>query len=154
MLPQKSNIVIGLRSLSLALLLVLAAMLPVQAQAKAPERLLLNVTTDSLERGAMALAFAQAALRERDAEVVVYLNVDGVRLANETAARRTFGDNQSLQQMLRDFMKYGGRVLACKLCLERVAGLNDSNLLKGIEVVEPHIVMTLLFRPNVAVLTY
>lgn len=102
----------------------------------------------------MALAFAQAALRERDAEVVVYLNVDGVRLANETAARRTFGDNQSLQQMLRDFMKYGGRVLACKLCLERVAGLNDSKLLKGIEVVEPQAVMTLLFRPNVAVLTY
>lgn len=151
MSPQKSNIAIGLRNLSLALLLVLVAA-PVQAEAS--ERLLLNVTTDSLERGAMALAFAQAALRERNAEVVVYLNVDGVRLASETAARRTFVDNQSLQQMLRDFMKYGGRVLVCKLCLEMVADLNDNKLLKGIEVVEPQTVMTLLFRPNVAVLTY
>ena len=63
-------------------------------------------------------------------DVIVFLDVDGVRIADEDRPTALTVQHEALKEFLND----GGRVIACEHC---IGSFNVDNLLRGVEV-DPH----------------
>lgn len=102
------------------------------AGADGPTRVVSNITTDDVNRAAMAIKFTQAAMENNGAQGVLFFNVYGVHLVNKAVPSPVYATGQSIHQMLEEFMAAGGSVLACPMCMKNVGGMSQADLLAGV----------------------
>lgn len=128
------------------LLLLLWAAFPASAD---QDKLFINLTSDEARRATMAIGFATKVREEKKIPVTIFLNVEGVRLADKDVAHCG-----AAQEMLKEFMRNGGRVIICPMCMQNVAGMDKDDVISGVEVGGPDVTWPALFEDDVTVLSY
>ncbi len=94
--------------------------------------LVVNITSDDVWTGQMGLGFARA-VQNDGGDVVVFLNVRAVALANSAVPQHTGGGSgKTSHQLIADILSAGGRVFVCPGCT-RMAGLKLDNRIEGVE---------------------
>lgn len=134
-----------------------AGQTPAQATAATQARpgLFVNLTTDDAWAASKAIFFAhQRVLRTGHRPVSIWLNVRAVYLADRRRApARVSPAVPDIPAMLRAFIADGGRVIACQACMG-VAGLTAAELIEGVEVGSPDVLMPLLMGPDIRTLSW
>ena len=90
---------ISRRIKAIAVLLLLCSAFPASA-AEAGKKLFINLTSDDGPRAAMAIGFGTKVLQEKKIPVTIFLNVEGVRLANKNISQC-----KAPQEQLRSFLE-------------------------------------------------
>lgn len=128
--------------------------LPAAAQeAEAEGTLFVNLTSADAWRAGMALGFARNA-QAHGHEVVVFLNVDAVRLASTALPQpRHVMTGEPLQAMLEAALADGATVIVCPMCMQ-VAGIAEGDLIAGATVGAPEITLPAMFGDDVRVMSY
>jgi predicted peroxiredoxin len=116
--------------------------------------LFVNLTSAELNRAAMAISFATRVRLEKQIPVTIFLNVEGVRLADLRIPAQTYASGQTPQEMLVGFMEAGGTVIACPMCMQNVGGLSEDQLLDGVVVGGSDVTWPRLFADDATVLSY
>lgn len=111
----------------------LVVTLALPAAAGAPERVVANITTDDVNRAAMAVKFTHAAMKQKGLQATLFFNLYGVRLVNRHVPSPIYPTGDSIHQLLASFMADGGKVLACPMCMKNVGGMTNADLLQGVE---------------------
>jgi sulfur relay (sulfurtransferase) complex TusBCD TusD component (DsrE family) len=129
------------------------------SHAEAPKGgLFINLTTDDTWAAAKAVMFAhERVLKRGHKPVAIWLNVRGIYLADKKRPSHVHGlmkdKGQSIQDMLKAFIKDGGIVIACAACSD-AAGLIQADFIDGVKMGNPDLVMGLLFDPTVKTLSW
>ena len=118
------------------------------------EKLFVNLSSDELNRAAMAIGFSTKVRTEKKIPVTIFLNVEGVRIADKSIPENKHASGKSLKEMLAAFMDAGGRVLVCPMCMANVGGLSKDDLIAGVEVGGPDVTWPALFAEGTRVLSY
>jgi len=118
------------------------------------QKLFVNLSSDDLNRAAMAISFSTKILTQKKIPVTLFLNVDGVRIADGNIPEHKHASGKSLKEMLSTFMAKGGRVIVCPMCMKNVGGLNKEDLIPGVEVSSSGAVQSALFAEGTTVLSY
>ena len=119
--------------------------------------LFLNLTTDDIWRGSMALNFANRNL-EAGYPVTIFLNITGVRIAVKKywIPQHINGiTEKTLQELLEDAMAAGARVIVCPFCLKQ-AGFKPHTLIRlgrGVEMGGPDVTIPSMYNSE-KVLSY
>jgi sulfur relay (sulfurtransferase) complex TusBCD TusD component (DsrE family) len=124
------------------------------ARADEGEKLFINLTSDEIKRAGMAIGFAHRILEERKIPVTIFLNVEGVRLADTSVPQAAYPDGKTPAEMLRAFIADGGTVIACPMCMKNVGGTEPGQLLDGVQAGGPDVTWPALFAPGTRVLSY
>jgi predicted peroxiredoxin len=147
----------GMRSLKTAVLCMIFVLSFLAQHAGASEEqqsLFVNLTSDEINRAAMAINLSTRILEQKKIPVTIFLNVEGVRLVDKNGTEHKHATGKSLKGMLVDFIAAGGRVLACPMCMKNVGGLEKEDLLAGVEVGGSDTTWPALFEEGVTVLSY
>jgi sulfur relay (sulfurtransferase) complex TusBCD TusD component (DsrE family) len=120
--------------------------------------LFVNLTTDDTWAAAKAILFAhEKVLKQGHKPVAIWLNVRAIYLADKKRPSHVHGlmkgQGQSIQDMLKAFMKDGGTVIACMAC-SQAAGLTESDFIDGVKMGNPDLVKGILFDPAVKTLSW
>lgn len=120
--------------------------------------LFINLTTDDTWAATKAIMFAhEKVLKQGYKPVAIWLNVRGIYLIDKKRASHVHGlmkdKGLSVQDMLKAFIKDGGKVIACSAC-SKAAGLTENDLIDGVIMGNPELVMGLLFAPGVKTLSW
>lgn len=105
---------------------------PLHVRAEDFKQVVTSVTTDDVNRAAMAIQFTRSIMKEKNCRGVLFFNVYGVNLVNSKIASPTYDNGESIATMLADFMKDGGQVLACPMCMQHVGKMTNADLLQGV----------------------
>ncbi|MEM6849293.1 MAG: DsrE family protein [Pseudomonadota bacterium] len=142
-----------LHALVLALTLAVTAPLVAQAQqAEGEPTVVINLTSDDVWTGQMALGFARN-LQNAGANVVIFLNVRAVTLANGAVPQHVEAmTGKTAHQMLTEIVEAGGRVFVCPGCT-RQAGLDVADRIDGIEPGGPDF-LAIVMAPNTRIVSY
>ncbi|MBI9092782.1 MAG: DsrE family protein [Desulfobacterium sp.] len=116
--------------------------------------LFVNLTSNEMNRAAMAVTFSTRIITQKQIPVTIFLNVDGVRLVNRHIPGSTHVSGKTLQQMLSSFMAAGGTVIACPMCMKNVGGMKKTDLLEGVAIGSSDVTWPALFADNTTVLNY
>lgn len=116
--------------------------------------LFINLTSNEMDRAAMAINFGTRVLDQKKIPVTLFLNVDGVRLVNRNIPSGTHVSGKTLHKMLADFMAGGGHVIACPMCMKNVGGMTKADLLDGVVIGSSHETWPALFADGTTVLSY
>ena len=116
--------------------------------------LFVSLSTDEIDHAAMAVSFATKVLKNTEKPVTIFLNVDGVRLADTSIPQNIHKSEKTLGQMLTNFMAEGGVVLICPFCMKNVGGIAEDELLEGVIIGSPEYTLSAMFAENVTVLSY
>jgi len=118
------------------------------------KKLFVNLSSDELNRAAMAIGFSTKIRNQKKIPVTIFLNVEGARIANKNLPENKHVSGTSLKEKLVAFMKAGGRVIVCPMCMKNVGGLTKDDLIAGIEVGGPDVTWPALFAEGTTVLSY
>jgi copper(I)-binding protein/predicted peroxiredoxin len=125
---------------------------------RAPEDLagglFINLTTDDIDRAAMAVGFATKVVNNTDKPVTIFMNTQGVRWADTNIPQNIHKDGKTIPEMLQKFMDDGGVVLLCPVCMVNVGGLDEAEILDGIVIGTPEYTWAAMFAEDVTVLSY
>ena len=116
--------------------------------------LFINLTSDQVNRARMAITLAQRVLVEKKIGVTIWLNVEGVRLLDSRGLQPRYGDGKSNLEVLEAFMRDGGTVMVCPMCLKNVGGLEPKDLPKGVILSEMEVFWEKAFAEDVTTLSY
>ncbi len=116
--------------------------------------LFVNLTTDDIDRAAMAVGFATKVLNNTDKPVTIFMNTQGVRFADVTIPQNIHKSGKTIHEMLQKFMDDGGVVLLCPVCMVNVGGMAEEDVLDGIIIGTPEYTWSAMFAENVTVLSY
>ncbi len=144
------------RRLVLASLITAAIATPPSAsRAEDKPGLFVNLTTDDVWAASKAVFFAhQRILKAGYKPVTIWLNIRAVYLADKRRApARLNPETPDIHSMLRAFIADGGTVVACMAC-SRVAGLSKDDLIEGVVMGSPDVVLPALMGPNIRTLTW
>jgi predicted peroxiredoxin len=83
--------------------------------------------------------------------VTIFLSAQGVRWADKNIPQNTYVNGKTVPEMLQGFMKSGGQVILCKMCMENVGGMSEEDAIKGVKFSGA---ISALFADNTRVLTY
>jgi predicted peroxiredoxin len=136
-----------------AVLLVLTS-LPTGAQDDSPRSLFINLTSDQMNRAAMALHLANLAMTGEHMEVTIFLNVEGVFLGDKKMPQLIHPDGKTLHEMLGECMANGAKVYVCPMCMKNLGGLVADDMLPGIMIADESSIWPKLFAEQVRVLSY
>lgn len=125
-----------------------------RAAADLADGLFVSLTTDDIDRAAMAVGFATKVLQGTEKPVTIFLNVEGVRLVDKNIPQNTHKSGMTVGQMLDTFMAEGGVVLVCPVCMKNVGGLAESEIADGVIIGTPEYTWSAMFADNVTVLSY
>lgn len=120
----------------------------------ADQKLFVNLSSDELNRAAMAIGFSTKVRQQKKVPVTIFLNVEGVRIADKNVPENKHASGKSLKEMLATFMEAGGRVIVCPMCMKNVGGLDKIDLIDGVEVGGPDVTWPVLFAEGTVVLSY
>lgn len=134
----------------IALFLMLIA-LPASASDK---KLFVNLTSDDTNRAAMAVGMATLVIQKEKIPVTILLNVDAVRLADKTIPQNKYANGKSATEMLAVFMKAGGKVIVCPMCMNNVGGMTNDDLIPGVVTGGPDVTFPALLADDTTVISY
>ncbi|WP_319584870.1 hypothetical protein [uncultured Pseudodesulfovibrio sp.] len=120
----------------LCLALIVVFMLATTAVADESRKVFTNVSTDDVNKAAMAIKFTHGIMKSSGMPATLFFNVYAVRLVNRNVPSPMYPNGQSLLQMLEAFQKDGGIVLACPMCMKNVGGMTTADLYPGVSAVE------------------
>lgn len=126
--------------------LVLGAHTPAFAGDTDP--LFVNMTTNDSHRAKMAIMFSKAQ-QGRGHPVTVFLNDKGVVVGAKANAQK-FAEQQ---KTLSEIISKGGVVIICPMCMQRY-GVKEADLLQGIQIGNPDLTGSALFKDNTKTLTW
>ena len=89
----------------------------------AEKRLFVNLTTDDIDRAAMAVGISSKVLSTQKIPVTIYLNAQGVRWADKTIPQNKYANGKTIPEMLQSFIQSGGEVIICGMCMQNVGGM-------------------------------
>ena len=114
-------------------------------------KLFVSLTTDNLDRAAMAVGISSKVLSTKSIPVTIFLSAQGVRWADKNIPQNRYVNGKTIPEMLQAFMKSGGQVIICKMCMKNVGGLSKDEVLEGIKFSGT---LEALFADNTTVLSY
>ena len=117
----------------------------------AEKRLFVNLTTDDIDRAAMAVGISSKVLSTQKIPVTIYLNAQGVRWADKTIPQNRYANGKTIPEMLQSFIQSGGEVIICGMCMQNVGGMKEDEVIKGINFTGA---LSALFADNTVVLSY
>jgi len=120
----------------------------------ADESLFVSLTTDDIDRAAMAVGQAHKIMVGREIPVTIFLNVEGVRLADKTIPQNIHATGESVQERLVNFMADGGTVLICPFCMKNVGGMTEDDVIDGVLPGAPELTWGAMFADNATTLSY
>jgi sulfur relay (sulfurtransferase) complex TusBCD TusD component (DsrE family) len=132
----------------LAVLVTIGALLALPATADTKGTLFVNLTTDESHRADMAIAFSKG-MMERGHPVVVWLNDKGVLIAAQEHA----GNFAAQQDTLAALMNDGATVIACPMCMKHY-GIEEADLIEGVQIGNPDLTESFLFKEGTQTLTW
>lgn len=138
---------------AMAMMLALTASLSSVGYAS-EQSLFINLTSREMNRAAMAIVFGHKVLTKKEIPVTIFLNVDGVHLANRNMPQNVHSSGKTLQEMLKSFMADGGQVIVCPMCMKNVGGMSEKDLIDGVLLGGPKTTWKALFADNVTVISY
>ena len=125
---------------------------------RAPEDLkgglFVNLTTDDIDRAAMAIGFATKVRKNTGKPVTIFMNTQGVRLADINIPQNVHKSGNTMHQMLQMFMDEGGVALVCPVCMKNVGGLSEGEILPGVIIGTPEYTWSAMFAEDVTVVSY
>ncbi len=125
---------------------------------RAPEDLagglFVSLTTDDIDRAAMAIGFATKILNNTDKPVTIFMNVEGVRWVDTNIPPNVHKSGKSIQEMLQKFMDDGGVALVCPVCMVNVGGLVESEVMDGVIIGTPEYTWSAMFAEDVTIVSY
>ena len=116
--------------------------------------LFVNLTSDDLDRAAMAINFSTRVRQQKNIPVTLFLNVQGVRIADKRLPQKIHPNGKTLKQMLSIFMESGGKVIVCPMCMKNVGGMTSENLVAGAVVGSADNTWPAMFAEDATVLSY
>ena len=116
--------------------------------------LFVNLTSDDLDRAAMAINFSTRVRQQKNIPVTLFLNVEGVRVADKRIPEKKHATGKSLKQMLDNFMQAGGKVIVCPMCMKNVGAMTKADLVPGAVVGASDVTWPALFADDTTVLSY
>ena len=137
-----------------SLILLAFLSLGINAAAAADEnekKLFVNLISDDLDRAAMAVSISNKVLSTEDIAVTIFLSAQGVRWVDKTIAQNRYVNGKTIPEMLQGFMKSGGQVILCKMCMKNVGGMKQEDVIDGVKFTGT---LNALFADNTTVLTY
>jgi predicted peroxiredoxin len=140
-----------MRKTLLLFTVVLFSMSSVAISADNDKKLFVSLTTDDLDRAAMAVGISSKVLSTNSIPVTIFLSAQGVRWADKNIPQNRYVNGKTIPEMLQAFMKSGGQVIICKMCMENVGGLSKDEALEGIKFSGT---LEALFADNTTVLSY
>jgi sulfur relay (sulfurtransferase) complex TusBCD TusD component (DsrE family) len=117
--------------------------------------LFINLTTDDTWAATKAIHFAhERVLLTGHGPVTIWLNVRAVNLGDKSVPAHTHGlTGENIHAMLQSFIEDGGTVIACRVCA-KAAGVTEDDLIDGVVMGHPDIVMPALFGDDVRTLSW
>lgn len=97
------------------------------------KKLFVNLTTDDLDRAAMAVSLATKVLSTQKIPVTIFLNAQAVRWADKNIPQNRYANGKTIPEMLQEFMKSGGEVIICKMCMKNVGGMSEAEVIDGLK---------------------
>jgi predicted peroxiredoxin len=122
--------------------------------ADAGQKLFVNLSSDDINRAAMAIGFSTKVRQQKKIPVTIFLNVEGVRIADKNIPGHKHANGKSLKEMLGIFIKAGGQVVICPMCMKHVGGLKKEDLVDGVKIGGPDVTWPALFAEGTTVLSY
>jgi copper(I)-binding protein/predicted peroxiredoxin len=125
---------------------------------RAPEDLagglFVSLTTDNIDRAAMAIGFATKVLNNTDKPVTIFMNVQGVRWIDSNIPPNMHKSGKTIQEMLQKFMDDGGVALVCPVCMVNVGGLAEAEIMDGVIIGSPEYTWSAMFAEDVTIVSY
>lgn len=118
------------------------------------QKLFVNLTSDEINRAAMAISFSSRVLTQKKIPVTIFLNVEGVKLVDKNIPGHKHVNGKTLKEMLAGFIKSGGQVIVCPMCMKNVGGLSKHDLIDGVVVGGADVTWPALFAKGTTVLNY
>ena len=115
------------------------------------KKLFVNLISDDLDRAAMAVSISNKVLSTGDIPVTIFLSAQGVRWVDKNIPQNRYVNGKTIPEMLQGFMKSGGQVILCKMCMENVGGIKQGEVIDGVKFTGT---LSALFADNTTVLTY
>lgn len=115
------------------------------------KKLFVSLTTDDLDRAAMAVGISSKVLSTEKIPVTIFLSAQGVRWADKNIPQNRYVNGKTIPEMFQAFIKSGGRVIICKMCMKNVGGMKKEEVVEGIEFSGA---ISALFADNTRVLSY
>jgi predicted peroxiredoxin len=115
------------------------------------KKLFVNLISDDLDRAAMAVSISNKVLSTEDIKVTIFLSAQGVRWADKTIPQNRYVNGKTIPEMLQGFMKSGGQVILCKMCMKNVGGIKQEDVIDGVKFTGA---ISALFADDTTVLTY
>ena len=138
------------KSLSLILFAFLFTLNSV-AIADGGKKLFVSLTTDDIDRAAMAVGISTKVLSTEKIPVTIFLSAQGVRWADKNIPQNRYVSGKTIPEMLQAFMKSGGQVIICKMCMKNVGGMKKEDVHEGIKFSGA---ISALFADDTTVLSY
>jgi len=125
---------------------------------RAPEDLkggfFVNLTTDDLDRAAMAVGLATKVRKNTGKPVTIFMVTQGVRLVDINIPQNVHKSGSTMHQMLQMFMDEGGVALVCPVCMVNVGGLSEDEILPGVIIGTPEYTWSAMFAEDATVISY
>ncbi|MCW9048498.1 MAG: DsrE family protein [Gammaproteobacteria bacterium] len=115
------------------------------------KKLFVNLISDDIDRAAMAVSISNKVLSSENIKVTIFLSAQGVRWVDKTIPQNRYANGKTIPEMLQSFMKSGGQVIVCKMCMKNVAGIKQDEVIDGVKFTGT---LQALFADNTTVLTY
>ncbi len=116
--------------------------------------LFISLTTDNIDRAAMAIGFATKVMNNTGKPATIFFNVQGTRLVDTHIPQNTHKSGKTIHQMIQKFMDDGGVALVCPVCMKNVGGIAEEELLPGVIIGTPEYTWSAMFAQDVTVLSY
>lgn len=135
----------------LLLTLLFAGTTTISYSAEVEKKLFVSLTTDNLDRAAMAVGISNKVLSTKKMPVTIFLSAQGVRWVDKNIPQNRYVNGKTIPEMLQGFIKSGGQVIVCKMCMKNVGGLKKEEVIDGVKFTGT---LSALFADNTTVLSY
>ena len=115
------------------------------------KKLFVNLISDDMDRAAMAVSISNKVLSTEKIQVTIFLSAQGVRWVDKNIPQNKYANGKTIPEMLQGFMKSGGQVIICKMCMENIGGIKKEDVIDGVKFSGT---LSALFADNTTVLTY
>lgn len=99
------------------------------------EGVFIHITKDHADPHRVLMPLQMAEIMSEDKDVLIYLDIDAVKLVTKDAEDVTFEHFTPLKEAITALLEKGVEIHACPGCM-KVAGIEESDLMEGVKVAE------------------